>query len=115
MQIARMRIPVFVSAPSPDNLSPDQPISTEHIVLSDEILELVELLAENAHDIWASERMRDGWAFGPQRDDIGQRHPCLVPYQQLPEREKEYDRTMVIGSVRAILALGFNISRAGQD
>jgi len=115
MQIARMRIPVFVSAPSPDNLSPDQPISTEHIVLSDEILELVELLAENAHDIWASERMRDGWAFGPQRDDIGQRHPYLVPYQQLPEREKEYDRTMVIGSVRAILALGFNISRAGQD
>ena len=88
-----------------------KPIPTEHIVLSDEILELVELLGENAHDIWASERLRDGWTFGPERDDRERRHPCLVPYAQLPERERDYDRAMVIGSIRAILALGFTISR----
>ena len=88
-----------------------KPIPTEKTVLSDEILELVELLAENAHDIWAAERLRDGWTFGPERDETERRHPCLVPYAQLSERERDYDRTMVIGSVRAILALGFTISR----
>lgn len=87
-----------------------KPIPTEHIALSDEILELVELLAENAHDIWASERLRDGWTFGPDRDDTKRQHPCLVSYAQLPERERDYDRTMVMGSIRAILALGFTIS-----
>jgi len=87
-----------------------RPIPTEHIVLSGEILELVELLAENAHDIWASERLQDGCTFGPERDDAQRRHPCLVPHAQLSERDGDYDRTMVIGSIRAILALGFTIS-----
>jgi hypothetical protein len=89
-----------------------KPIPAEHIALSDEILELIEFLAENAHDIWAAGRLRDGWVFGPDRDDAERRHPCLVPYAQLPDREKDYDRAMVVGSVRAILALGFTISRA---
>lgn len=89
-----------------------RPIPTEHIVLSDEILQLVELLAENAHDIWAEERLLDGWTFGPERDDTERRHPCLIPYTQLAERDRDYDRQMVIGSIRAILALGFTISRS---
>ena len=88
-----------------------KPIPTENVVLDDEILDLVERLAENAHDIWASERLRDGWTFGPVRDDIMHQHPCLVPYSQLPEREQDYDRTMVVGSIRAILAFGFTITR----
>jgi hypothetical protein len=92
-----------------------KPIPTGHIVLSDEILALVELLAENAHDIWASERLRDGWTFGPERDDAERQHPCLVPYAQLPERERDYDRTMVMGSIRAMLALGFTISHTRTD
>lgn len=90
-----------------------KPIPTEHVALSGEILELVELLAENAHDIWASERLQDGWTFGPERDDTNHRHPCLVAYARLSERDRDYDRTMVIGSIKAILALGFTISRSG--
>jgi hypothetical protein len=90
-----------------------EPIPTEHVVLSDEILELVEVLAENAHDIWASKRLQDGWAFGQERDDKGRRHPCLVPYPQLPGQEQDYDRVMIIESIRAMLALGFTISRNG--
>jgi RyR domain len=92
-----------------------EPIPTEHIALSGEILELVELLARNAHEIWASERLRDGWTFGPVRDDTKRQHPCLVPYAQLPEREQDYDRTMVTGSIRAILAFGFTISRSDAE
>lgn len=88
-----------------------KPIHTEHIVLSDEILEVAELIAENAHDTWASARLRDGWTFGPERDNTERRHPYLVPFAELPERDRDFDRTMVIGSIRALLALGFSISR----
>lgn len=92
-----------------------KPIHAEHIVLGDEILELTELLAENAHDAWASMRLRDGWTFGPDRDDTERWHPYLLPYAQLPEREQDLDRTIVIGSIRAILALGYAISRTSAN
>jgi hypothetical protein len=92
-----------------------RPLATEHIPLTPEILALVESLAENAHEIWAAERMRDGWSWGPARDDAKREHPCLVPYAELPEREREYDRAMVLGSVRAILALGYTISLNGEN
>jgi RyR domain len=90
-----------------------KPIPVEHIVLDGEILELVEVLAENAHDIWATERLRDNWTYGPERDDAKREHPCLVPYAQLADRDRDYDRSMVLGSIRAMLALGFTISRPG--
>jgi hypothetical protein len=90
-----------------------KPIQTDHISLGDELLELVERLAENAHEIWACQRMNDGWAFGPKRCDDSRRHPCLVAYKDLPEEEKTYDRNAVVGTIRAVLALGFVISRAG--
>jgi len=88
------------------------PIPTGHIVLSDEIIELVEILAEHAHDIWAAQRIQDGWTFGPQRNDAERRHPCLIAYPQLTKNEQDYDRIMVVESIRAMLALGFTISRA---
>lgn len=92
-----------------------EPIPTGHISLSDEILNLVEVLAENAHDIWALKRLKDKWTLGPERDDEKRQHPCLVPYQQLPPEEQDYDREMVMESIRAMHALGFTISRARID
>ncbi len=92
-----------------------KPIQTDHVVISAEILELVEVLAENAHDLWAAERIQDGWTYGLHRDDAERTHPCLVPYPRLTEREQDYDRTMVMGSIRAMLALGFTISRRPDD
>lgn len=88
-----------------------KPLSTDHVTLDIDLLELVELLAENAHDIWASQRLNDGWSFGPERCDASRCHPCLVPYAHLPEIEKAYDRNAVLGTIRAVLALGFVISK----
>ena len=51
---------------------------------------------------------------GRQRDDAAKKHPCLVPYDQLPESEKEYDRDSAIETLRAIIALGYRIERAGR-
>jgi hypothetical protein len=92
-----------------------EPIPVDHVVLSAEILALIERLAENAHDIWAAERLLQGWTHGPARDDARKQHPCLVPYQRLPENERDIDRAMISQSIRAMIALGVTISRDSES
>jgi hypothetical protein len=86
-----------------------RPIDTSGVALPAALQELVEELAENAHDHWAEQRMRDGWRFGPARNDERKEHPCLVPYHDLPEGEKDYDRRISTETLKAILALGYRI------
>ena len=86
------------------NTNEPKPIDTSNIQLPDEILELTEQLAENAHYIWVRQRISDRWAYGPERNDERKEHPCLVPYADLPETEKEYDRRAAIETLKAILA-----------
>ena len=88
-----------------------RPIDTSHVTLEPEIVELTELLAENAHDHWARQRMAEGWTYGPARDESQKRHPCLVPYTDLPDSEKEYDRSTAMETLKAILALGYRIEK----
>ena len=89
-----------------------RPIETDAVDLSKDQESLIEQLAANAHDVWARERMSNGWTWGQARDDAAKKHPCLVPYEQLPESEKVYDRQMVIQTIKAALALGYRIDRA---
>ncbi|MFY9803438.1 MAG: RyR domain-containing protein [Candidatus Acidiferrales bacterium] len=86
------------------------PVDTSQISLA-ELQPLLEALARNAHEIWAQKRLQDGWTYGPQRDDAQRTHPCLVPYEQLPESEKEYDRVLVNETLKTILALGYRITK----
>jgi len=88
-----------------------KPIDTSKVKLSGEILELTESLAKNAHDIWAQQRISDGWRWGAKRDDTRKDHPNLVPYEKLSETEKDYDRKMVLLTLKAILALGYRIQK----
>ena len=76
-----------------------------------ELMELAEQMARNVHEVWARSRMAEGWTWGPERDDAARLHPCLVPYDELPESEKEYDRATSQETLRLILKLGFGISR----
>lgn len=85
------------------------PINTENIVLDEELLKLAELLAENVHDVWAVGRISEGWTYGEHRDDVKKQTPCLVPYSDLPESEKEYDRNTALSTIKAIIALGYQI------
>lgn len=87
-----------------------KPILTEDIELSDSLLKLTETLAKNAHETWAEQRIRDGWRYGPERDDFVKEHPDLVPYEQLDETEKEYDRLTAMATLKVILALGYKIN-----
>ena len=86
-------------------------METAGIELDSSIDPLIELLARNVHDLWAQERLAQGWTYGPARDDSRKQHPCLVPYEQLPESEKIYDRRVAVGTLKAIAALGYQVTR----
>lgn len=85
------------------------PLDTKDVILSDEILELTEKIAENVHEVWAARRIAEGWTYGETRDDAKKTTPCLVPYNDLPESEKEYDRHTVMETLKVILKLGHQI------
>ncbi len=89
-----------------------EPIPTGGVQLSPEILELTERLAKNAHDIWALQRLADGWSHGQRRDDAAKEHPCLIRYEDLPESEKQYDRNAALETLKAVLALGYRIEKS---
>lgn len=86
-----------------------QPIDLSNVELPEELNELREALAENAHDVWAVERMAQGWTYGPKRDDDKKETPCMVPYSQLPESEKKFDRDMAESSLKLVKAVGYDI------
>ena len=90
------------------------PRDTSGVRLPAEIRELTELLARNTHENWARQRMADGWRYGPRRDDAKKEHPSLVPYEELSESEKDYDRTTAIETVKTILALGYRIEKPAK-
>ena len=88
-----------------------KPIDTSDVVLTDDFNELVEKMAENVHEIWAQSRMKQGWTYGPERNDELKHHPCLIPYGELPEVEKDYDRDTAVETLKLILKLGFKIEK----
>lgn len=85
------------------------PIDTTHVELPPRLLRLVDLLAENAHEVWSKGRMDEGWTYGPARDDPAKKHPCLVPYVFLTDDEKEYDINIAKETLKTLLAMKFTI------
>ena len=88
------------------------PVDASKVELPENICAISELLAKNAHDVWAKKRMEEGWRYGPARDDARKTHPCLVPYEELPEAEKEYDRQTSLQTLSVLLAMGYTIEKA---
>ena len=71
--------------------------------------ELQEAIAENAHDVWAEARIKEGWTYGKERDDAKKQNPDIIPYTALPDSEKEYDRIMAFNTIKLVKKLGFDI------
>lgn len=87
------------------------PIDTNDVEIPKEIVELTEKIAENVHEVWAKSRIDEGWIYGKERDDENKTTPCLVPYDMLPEIEKEYDRNTAMNTIRLIIKLGYKIEK----
>ncbi len=99
----------LVTVKMPDGSYNPLPIVVDDIELDEDLLELREAIAENAHDVWARQRMNEGWTYGPQRDDEKMHHPDLIPYAQLTECEKEYDRQMAFNTIKLVIKLGYDL------
>lgn len=87
------------------------PMDTNDVQLPPDVAALAELMARNVHEVWAEARISQGWVYGERRDDIQKTHPCLVPYDELPEEEKDYDRNTALSTLKLIIKLGFKIIR----
>ena len=85
------------------------PINVDTIPLDGDLEELQEAIAENAHDVWAEARIKDGWTYGKERNDAQKHNPDLVPYTALSEGEKEYDRIMAFKTIKLVKKLGYDI------
>jgi hypothetical protein len=92
-----------------------RPDKNVDIAIPAELEPLVEQLAEHAHDSWARTRLDEGWTFGPARDDRAKKHPCLVPYAELPESERFVDRRLISDTLKLILSLGYAIERSSGE
>ena len=90
-----------------------KPIDTRNVKLADDLLELTEKIAENVHENWAAGRISEGWTYGENRDDEKKTTPCLVPYSELTDSEKEYDKKTAIETLKLIVALGYKIEKEG--
>lgn len=88
-----------------------EPIDLTNVHLPDYLQSLVEDMARNVHEVWAQTRIRQGWVYGDERNDVLKHHPCLVPYEDLPEEEKEYDRNTAMTTLKLIYKLGFKVDR----
>jgi hypothetical protein len=89
-----------------------KPVDISDVELDSTLMELVEVMAKNVHDVWAETRIKDGWRYGETRNDERLEHPCLIPYEELPDSEREYDRNTAIGTLKPIHKLGFKITKA---
>lgn len=69
---------------------------------------LLELLAEKVHNTYVQGRLAEGWTLGP-RNDEKKTNPTLIPYDELSESEKEYDRRTALETINTILSLGYQI------
>lgn len=87
------------------------PIDVDDVLLDDDLLELMEAIAENTHEVWAKERQKEGWTYGKERNDALKQNPDMVPYSDLTESEKEYDRKTAYTALRLAKKLGFKVSR----
>ena len=88
-----------------------KPIDTDGIELSEDLLQLTEVIAADVHEVWAVGRIKEGWTYGPERNDEKKTTPCLVPYDELPESEKDYDRNTAMHTIKLIKALGYRVEK----
>ena len=93
-----------------NNYTP-HPIEMKDVALPQELNALAEDIAKNVHEVWSAGRINDGWTYGEKRNDTEKKHPCLAPYEELSEEEKQYDRNTSVETIKLILKLGFKITR----
>lgn len=84
-------------------------IEVDDIKLPEDIISIAEIISKNVHEVWSKMRLEEGWVYGEKRDDDLKTNPCLVPYEDLPESEKEYDRNTALRTLKLLMKLGYKL------
>ncbi|NXE34760.1 RYR2 protein, partial [Ptilorrhoa leucosticta] len=91
------------------------PMDLSFIKLTPSQEAMVDKLAENAHNVWARDRIRQGWTYGIQQDVKNRRNPRLVPYTLLDDRTKKSNKDSLREAVRTLLGYGYHLEAPDQD
>nr|NP_001246206.1 ryanodine receptor, isoform J [Drosophila melanogaster]AFH07961.1 ryanodine receptor, isoform J [Drosophila melanogaster] len=83
------------------------PLDLSAVTLTPKLEELVDQLAENTHNLWARERIQQGWTYGLNEDSENHRSPHLVPYAKVDEAIKKANRDTASETVRTLLVYGY--------
>ena len=97
-----------MKTPSSAQTYKPKPLDTSQFHLNEDILRLTELLAENSHDVWAKQKIAQGWKWGPKHSEKLKEHPSLIPYTELPDSDKEFDRSSALETIKMVLSLGLS-------
>ena len=92
-----------------------KPVNTSDVELTPDLLKLTEKIAENVHDVWAEGRIKEGWTYGSERNDEKKTNPTLVPYDELTDGEKAYDRNTALETLKLITKLGYIITNKSEE
>lgn len=88
-----------------------KPADLSGVAVPEAVVRALETIAENTHDVWAKGRMAEGWTYGAELNRALKTHPSLVPYAELPESEKEYDRATSLETIKMLLRMGYTIEK----
>lgn len=91
------------------------PMDTSDVTLSPELVKLANLLSANVHDVWAVGRIKEGWTYGPARDDARKETPCMVPFEELSDSEKAYDLNTAFETLKVLVKLGYTITPPQEE
>lgn len=88
------------------------PVSIDDVKVNTELMQLMEKLAKNKHETWVAHCLEEGWVLGPERSAIVRTHPCLRPYEELSNEDKEVDRAAILDLLKTMIKLGYKIEKA---
>ncbi|KAE8585795.1 hypothetical protein XENTR_v10021457 [Xenopus tropicalis] len=91
------------------------PLDLSHVKLTPAQNTLVDKLAENGHNVWARDRVLQGWTYSIIQDIKNKRNPRLVPYSLLDEKTKKTNRDSLCEAVRTLIGYGYNIEPPDQE
>lgn len=46
---------------------------------------------DDSHKSWLAQKVAEGWVYGPIKDPVTKQHPCMVPYEELPQEQRAKD------------------------
>eukprot|EP00002_Diphylleia_rotans_P030318 TRINITY_DN621_c0_g3_i1.p1 TRINITY_DN621_c0_g3~~TRINITY_DN621_c0_g3_i1.p1 ORF type:complete len:392 (-),score=109.13 TRINITY_DN621_c0_g3_i1:148-1323(-) len=82
----------------------------DSVTIPSDLLDLMEILSESAHDEWARDRKKDGWKYGtsgtnPKESDF------LLPYFMMTKAQRVNDQNTVMATIKFLYLKGYDIKR----